>query len=181
METLPPFKYHPDPVATGSVAPSQGKKCRRCKRDRGYLYVGPVYAEEELDGALCPFCIADGSAAEKFDATFTDIEGLEDGMPDAAIDEITERTPGFASWQESRWLACCDDGMAFVGPMGLKEIRANYYELEGEAVTYVVQQMGISGRAAINLVEALDKDKGPTMYLFKCLRCERLRFYIDRP
>jgi hypothetical protein len=32
-----------------------------------------VYAEAELDDQLCPWCIADGRAAAKFDAQFTDV------------------------------------------------------------------------------------------------------------
>jgi uncharacterized protein CbrC (UPF0167 family) len=36
---LPAFRYHPDPVATGSVARS-GEACDVCGEERGYLYEG---------------------------------------------------------------------------------------------------------------------------------------------
>ena len=71
MSTLPTFRYHPDSIATGSVKPSD-KECRSCGEARGYIYTSSVYAEESLDEEICPWCIADGSAAEKFDASFCD-------------------------------------------------------------------------------------------------------------
>jgi len=58
---LPVFKYHRDPLQSGSVAKSP-ESCRCCGKQRGYIYQGPAYSEEELEKALCPWCIADGSA-----------------------------------------------------------------------------------------------------------------------
>src|SRR5947207_6887785 len=94
MSTLPTFRYHPDPIATGSVKPSD-KECRSCGEARGYIYTSSVYAEESLDEEICPWCIADGSAAEKFDASFCDANPLaEADVPDHIIEEVTMRTPG---------------------------------------------------------------------------------------
>src|SRR4051794_16064897 len=69
--SLPTFKYHPDPIATGSVEPSD-TQCDCCGKQRGYIYVGPVFSVEGLYEYICPWCIADGSAHTKFDAEFTD-------------------------------------------------------------------------------------------------------------
>jgi hypothetical protein len=44
---LPPFRYHPDPLATGAVKPSP-IRCVCCGQQRGFVYVGPVYGEAEL-------------------------------------------------------------------------------------------------------------------------------------
>jgi hypothetical protein len=44
-----------------------------------------IYAEETLQDCLCPWCIADGSAHDRFDATFVDSEAFPDGTPQAAI------------------------------------------------------------------------------------------------
>src|SRR6266542_1799858 len=57
------------------------------KHVRGYVYVGPVYAIEELDEAFCPWCIADGTAAAKFDAEFTDVGA---GVPDDVPPDVLE-------------------------------------------------------------------------------------------
>lgn len=97
-EALPAFRYHPDPLASGSVVASAAT-CRCCGRARGHVYVGPVYAEEELSEAVCPWCIADGAAAEIFDAEFVDVACFPDALPDDAAEEIARRTPGYATWQ----------------------------------------------------------------------------------
>jgi hypothetical protein len=60
-EPLPDFPYHPDPLATGSIEESPAD-CVSCGRARGFVYTGSVYAVEEAE-PLCPWCIADGSAA----------------------------------------------------------------------------------------------------------------------
>src|SRR5579864_6930514 len=88
----PSSLYHPDPLATGSVEASSAS-CLACERQRGYIYGGPVYAEEEYEEALCPWCIEDGSAASRFGATFTDIgEGVPDDVPEPVLVEISRRT-----------------------------------------------------------------------------------------
>ncbi len=82
------FRYHPDPVGSGSVVPSDAS-CQCCDEARGFVYDGPVYSEEDVD-AVCPWCIASGEAHEKFDATFVDSEAFADGTPESAMDEIVE-------------------------------------------------------------------------------------------
>jgi uncharacterized protein CbrC (UPF0167 family) len=98
-DMLPQFTYHPDPVATGSIKLS-GTVCICCEKARGYIYTGPVYAGEELDEQICPWCIADGSAAERFGAEFTDAAGVASGLwpavPDSVVEEVSRRTPGFS-------------------------------------------------------------------------------------
>jgi uncharacterized protein CbrC (UPF0167 family) len=175
---LPAFKYHPDPIRSGSVQASD-EACKSCGKARGYIYTGPVYAEDELDDALCPWCIANGSAHEKFDAEFVDGEAFADDLPQEVMEEITLRTPGFNAWQGEQWLACCGQAMAFVEPAGVKEIRQRYYELEGSLMMYIVQEMGISGGAARKMLESLDRDAGPTAYVFQCLSCGVNRAYVD--
>ena len=81
QETLPTFRYHPDPIATGSIEASD-TECVACKRARGHIYTGPVYSEEELDNLICPWCIADGTAHELFDAEFTDMASIGGGGQD---------------------------------------------------------------------------------------------------
>jgi hypothetical protein len=69
---LPRFAYHPDPVGTGSIEP-RDTSCVCCGQAYGWIYVGPVFAEDDIDDELCAWCIADGSAARRYQATFTDI------------------------------------------------------------------------------------------------------------
>ena len=44
---LPNFRYHPDPVATGNVVPSD-TVCLCCGQARGYIYKASVYCRESL-------------------------------------------------------------------------------------------------------------------------------------
>src|SRR5262245_61615527 len=65
-EPLPSFRYHPDPVASRSIEPSDAV-CEACNLARGWRYVGSVYGPQDVEH-VCPWCIADGTAAELLDA-----------------------------------------------------------------------------------------------------------------
>ena len=56
---------------------------------------------DEVDD-ICPWCIADGSPAARFEGQFTDVTNVG-GAPQAVVDEILQRTPGFSGWQQERW------------------------------------------------------------------------------
>lgn len=174
---LPVFKYHPDPLATGSIEKSD-VECRCCGRKTGYIYAGPVYAEEELDQVICPWYIADGSAAEKFDATFTGESGIGDGevaISSEVEEEVSRRTPGFSGWQQERWLGCCDDAAAFLGPMGRQELN----KLGPKAVDAAREECGLEDEEWTDYLKALNRDNGPTAYVFRCLHCGNLKAYSD--
>ena len=122
--TLPAFKFHSDPTATGSIKRSEAK-CECCGQRRGFIYTGPVYCVQQLSESVCPWCIADGSAAGKFEAVFSDDHPLiQAGVPDAVVEEVTRRTPGFSSWQQEVWLSCCGDACEFHGDAPHAELQA---------------------------------------------------------
>ena len=102
VSTLPSFRYHPDPLATHSVVAST-ETCTCCRVARGYAYVGPAHAVDEVNG-VCPWCIADGAAAAMFSAEFADLDGAPDNVPTTVLEEIGSRTPGFTGWQQEHWL-----------------------------------------------------------------------------
>lgn len=120
---LPKFTYHPEPIITGVIERSE-KPCLCCGKAHGYIYVGPVYSsEEELDDQLCPWCIADGSAAERLGASFADSHPLlKAGIAPAIVEEIHLRTPAFMSWQEPEWLSHCNDACEFHGDASAKDV-----------------------------------------------------------
>src|SRR5262249_1999830 len=127
---LPAFKYHPDPIATGSIE-AKNINCVCCEQDREYVYTGPVYAEADLNDKLCPWCIENGLAHKKYGAEFTDrasIGGYDNSagkmVSQEIMYEIAYRTPGFIGWQQSQWLAHCGDGCKFLGLAGKREIEA---------------------------------------------------------
>jgi uncharacterized protein CbrC (UPF0167 family) len=178
--TLPTFTYHPDPVATGSVVDSNTEcVCRR--KARGFIYTGPVYAIEEYDQCICPWCIADGSAHEQLEASFTDEEGIGGGgmwdqVPQPVIAEVAYRTPGFSGWQQEQWWTHCGDAAQFMGRVGSKEMKA----LGSEAIAAIQASAGLSdGPEWDEFFASLDKEGSPTAYMFRCTKCGRLGGYQD--
>jgi len=178
--SLPAFKYHPDPIATGCIKLSD-TECVCCGKQRGYIYVGPVYSVEEFEECICPWCIADGSAHAKFDAEFTDAAGVGfysklSAIPGSVIAEVGFRTPGFAGWQQEHWLACCGDAAAFVGRAGCSELERRW----PDAIPSIQQESGMfDGSEWERYFRALDKDRSPTAYIFQCLHCGRHLGYSD--
>lgn len=174
-EVLPEFPYHPDPVATGSVVAVPGA-CACCGRERGYLYTGPVFGVGEPDGRLCPWCIADGSAAARYEVFFCgDAEG--DGVPREVLPAIARCTPGFSAWQAPLWLLHCGDGAAFLGRAGAVELAAH-----PDALAMLAQEVrgwGWPPDRAEEFLGALDKDGQPTAYLFRCRLCAAHLAYAD--
>src|SRR4051812_17448690 len=179
-DPLPNFRYHPDPLKTGSIKPSSAE-CVCCGKSRGYIYAGPVYAIEEYDKSICPWCIADGSAHEKFDASFQDDAGVGGGgawdeAPEEVVEEVAFRTPGFSGWQQEQWWTHCGDAAQFLG-------RAGHAELEAaglEAIAAIQESTGLDdGEEWEEFFAALDKDSSPTAYLFKCSTCGQLGGYQD--
>jgi uncharacterized protein CbrC (UPF0167 family) len=181
-EKLPTFKYHPDPLATGSVITSVNE-CVCCGKKRGYVYAGPAYAEEDYEECICPWCIADGSAANELGVTFHDEASIPGAsfatapeVDQAIIEEVTQRTPGFNAWQQEEWFTCCGDAGAFLGRAGKKELE----KLGPDAIEAVRESSGIEDDEEWEeFFEGLDKDGSPTAYVFKCLHCGKIGAYQD--
>jgi uncharacterized protein CbrC (UPF0167 family) len=182
MSTLPTFRYHPDPVQTGSIV-ERPVNCVCCGKRRDYTYIGPVYAAADLDGHLCPWCVASGAVHEEFGATFTDEDALVDSLNRTrtrnrtdVINEVSGRTPGFSGWQQERWLVHCGDACAFLGPAGQTEV-ASYSS--ADLLESLRTDAEMTNDAFERYLAELDKDRGPTAYVFRCLHCSRLLGYSD--
>lgn len=115
---LPQFQYHPSPFSSGAVVESD-EKCECCGLARGYLYDGPVYCVTRVE-RVCPWCIANGSAAAKWDAEFTDGDfrdrhGSSVELPAEEYDEVFRRTPGVVgALQPVSWWVHCKRPAAFL-------------------------------------------------------------------
>jgi len=178
---LPQFKYHPDPLATGSVLASR-KRCSCCEEARGLIYAHTPYgADVEDDFVVCPWCIADGTAAQDFDAEFVDSEALGQcgtcEVEESIVDEVVARTPGFASWQSEQWWTHCNDAAAFLGPVGYKEAVALGPEFLDALRVYGAESA--TGPELEAQLIALSVDQSPTAYAFRCLHCGKLGGYFD--
>ncbi|RLV04556.1 hypothetical protein CTZ27_11615 [Streptomyces griseocarneus] len=104
---LPSFRYHPDPVASGSIREST-ETCACCERSAGWIYTATFCTAQDVDARFCPWCIADGSAAERFEGEFTDLYGL-DGVGAEILERVARRTPGIHAWQDPHWLVHCNE------------------------------------------------------------------------
>ena len=177
---LPKFKYHPDPISTGSIEESK-QKCCCCGKARGYIYTGPVYAAEDYQDMICPWCIADGSAHENLDASFTDETGIGGGgswddVPEDVVEEVAYRTPGFSGWQQEQWWTHCGDAGQFIGRAGREELES----FGPEAIAAIQDSAGLQeGPEWDRFFTALDKEGSPTAYIFRCSKCGKLGGYQD--
>ena len=178
-ESLPTFKYHPDPITTGSIERST-QTCLACGLARGFIYKGLPYAEEELEDVICPWCIADGTAHERFNAEFVDSAAVGgygdwDSVSAEIVSEVAHRTPGFTGWQQERWFTHCGDAAAFLGRVGKPEL--NHYG--SDAISVIKADIGFEGNDWEEYFDSLDKDDEPTAYLFRCLHCGTFGGYSD--
>lgn len=111
---LPKFKYFPRPLENGCIIHKE-EICECCYLPRRYMYVGPIYCEDEIE-EVCPWCIANGMAAAKWSASFNSVyNDVPNGVPKHVLDIIVERTPGYETWQENHWLYSETDALIFIG------------------------------------------------------------------
>ncbi|MFB7652544.1 MULTISPECIES: CbrC family protein [unclassified Streptomyces] len=171
---LPFFRYHPDPVASGAIR-AAAEPCACCERSRGWLYTASFYSAQEVSGRFCPWCIADGRAAERFEGEFADSYGLE-GISEDAMHEVTRRTPAFHAWQDPHWLTHCGDAAAFLGEVGHTELMEH-----PEALAQLRANMGMDGRHDEDRPESFLTHLGEdaTAMLFRCTVCDTHLAYID--
>jgi uncharacterized protein CbrC (UPF0167 family) len=173
--SLPEFRYHPDPLATGSIKASD-TTCVCCEQARGYIYTASTYSEDNLEESLCPWCIADGTAAAKFDVTFSDAGPLlEEDISEAIVDEVTKRTPGFTSWQQELWLCCCDDACEFHGDATRAELKA----LKGDALEEIMEQLDSDKEEWKEFLKVYEPGGSPAVYHFVCRHCRQHRYGVD--
>ena len=179
--TEPVFRYHPDPLATGSAA-QVDHTCSVCGQLRHVRYQGPVYGNQPE--SLCLHCIDSGAASQalgvvtdagngggglNMPAEFSDAVDVPDDVTHDVIEEITRRTPGFSGWQQESWLYHCGDGAAFLGPASYSDLEPHPDALEMLRATN--RRLGWSLEETDQFLRRLDREGEPTAYLFRCLRC----------
>ncbi|MDN3617331.1 CbrC family protein [Vibrio gallaecicus] len=171
---LPIFKYHPDPLATGSIEVSD-EVCECCEKTTGYIYSSTLYAQEEVE-FICPWCIADGLASKKFDGTYIDDYPLiSAGLGKSVVSEVCERTPGYNSWQQEQWQSHCNDACEFHGDAEKEELQA----LSGEALDSFLEKEMIKLDIWVSILAGYQKGGSPAVYKFKCRKCPEVLYTMD--
>lgn len=176
---LPSFRYHPDPVSTGSVVASDGK-CDVCGASRGALYRGPIYGRFTDRPVVCPWCIAEGSAAAGYDLKFTDVSQIPADVPSDAVQTIVRRTPGYSAWQQEEWLYHCADGCEYLGDVGGQELVAFGRNARAAAIDTIRRETWPKTPPDLDeLVDELTRGGDIGVYLFRCLHCHEFQVRWD--
>ena len=156
-------------------------ECVCCGQARGFIYEGPVYSVDDYESCICPWCIADGSAHDRLEASFADEAGVGgggewDAVPESVVTEIAHRTPGFSGWQQEQWWTHCGDAAKFLGRAGKSELEA----FGPSAIDAIRANTGLDdGPEWRRFLDALDKNGSPTAYMFQCSVCGTLGGYQD--
>jgi uncharacterized protein CbrC (UPF0167 family) len=146
--------------------------CEICNTEQSYRYIGPLYMENEkstgtfkvtdTEHKICAYCIENGSAAEKLNADFKDIDILEqtcynqehidEEKCDSVINTWLYKTPNFKGLETELWPICCSNFTSFIGylsasenfsrDLNLNEVpSALTAKLEGETVENLFQNL----------------------------------------
>ncbi|WP_418360248.1 CbrC family protein [Sphingobacterium detergens] len=176
---LPKFKYSPNAYKIDVFEDLEGK-CSICEEQRSIRYTGSFYSRETPE-YICPWCIADGKAAEKYDGEFNDYCGIEDVSPDPndpkpniaqeLLFEITNRTPSYISWQQEAWLTHCNEPCAFIDYADVDTINPLLEELHDDIEN--------NGYPPEFIRTALSKEGSLVGYLFQCVKCGQYRLHVD--
>jgi uncharacterized protein CbrC (UPF0167 family) len=139
------------------------------------MYVGPIYAVETVE-EVCPWCIADGSAAAKWDASFNDLYDAPETVPKHVIDTISSRTPGYQTWQGNGWIFCKEDAHLFVGEVSGTELLAEKNDGKIGACRKALAEWGIG--EGFDLAEIAVGGQ-PAIYLFQDRKTRGYQAYAD--
>lgn len=168
--TLPQFKYCLDPLATNIFkTQEEAVTCDCCGKATQIFYNSPFYSQATIN-ALCPDCVASGSAAAKFAGEFVDSGSISRDIAEERRDELCQRTPSYAGWQQEEWPDHCDDYCAFIGYTGWQELQT-----QGIADNIVWH----NDRPDPEYLQYIAADGSLVGYLFRCLHCGQHVLHID--
>ena len=167
-EDFPKFTYFAKPLEAGSFVRKK-VVCNACERSRDYQYEGDFFTTHD-DVALCPWCVADGTAAKKFNGTFQDEAAIESVGNKAATDELLHRTPSYIAWQTASWLSHCEDYMCYLGEATWEQIEPRLQELQDNGF-----EMDSDVEEQREAIESGDL----VLHLFECRTCQRHRVHAD--
>lgn len=176
---LPKFKYSPNAYKLDLFEAVEGI-CSVCNEKRQIKYKCSFYSVEAPE-YICPWCIANGKAAEKYDGDFNDYCGIEGVSPDAdapeptipreMLLEVCTKTPSYFSWQQEVWLSHCNEPCAFIGYADSLIIQPLINELKDD-----IENIGLPIKF---FTDGITKDGDLGAYLFQCVKCKQHRLHVD--
>lgn len=175
----PNFKYHPNAYKLNIFEHEKGI-CSICNEERDLKYNCSFYSIDEPD-YICPWCIANGEAARKYNGEFNDFCSIEGISPDPSdppstvntqhLNEICTQTPSYHSWQQEVWLVHCNEPCKFIAYADSKMLKPIWNEIKAdiEEQSYPLEL----------IQDHLSIDGDLTAYLFQCIHCQQHRLHID--
>jgi len=149
--------------------------CQCCGKESQFIYTASFYSVSD-NCKFCPWCIADGSAAQKYDGEFSDpYPLLSEKIDQAIVKEVCERTPGYHSWQQERWLAHCQDACEFHGDAPKHELLA----FTGDDLSQFLYKYTMSQEDWKNLLDNYIEGGNPAVHKYKCRKCGKLLYDVD--
>lgn len=174
---LPVFRFHPNAYGLGIFEAVPGI-CQACNAERTMRYNSSFYAVDDVTH-ICPWCVADGTAARVFDGEFSDYSGIDGTTPPPTVDlteaiEVATRTPSYPSWQQEEWRSHCGRPCAYLGGIGSSELTAFLDE-----PAFAADVHGGLGWDTELILTRLTRDGDLAGYLFECLTCGAHRLHVD--
>ena len=100
---------------------------------------------------------------------------MEAGVPKSVVEEVTQRTPGYTSWQGEEWQACCGDACEFHGDFR----RGGLTILDPTAVEQFLASTHWSPEQWQEFAAAYEPGGSPALYHFVCRECRRSKLSWD--
>lgn len=178
---LPQFKYHPDPLKTGSVVESE-EICECCNKPRGYVYSGSMYTRNRPN-SICPWCISNGDAHRMFQIEFASLmpavidpkKPVEIQCSSEAFDELLHKTPGFSSYQEIEWPNHCEDFCEYHGIAKVADLR----RISAEEKNRIFETSWIDDSELNDCLESKDTEELHHFIKFVCRSCGEVLLQVD--
>ena len=168
-------------------------RCSVCNQRTGYIDTGGFHGRFRSGEPLqpfCPWCIANGKAAEKYDGYFNYFSflALEESelpahikkIPEDQLDELVFRTPRYSSLQGTEWFIHCHSPCIFLGKTKWVAIRNNpdiFNDINNDGVWF-------NGRKSEEELDAgwLEywlTNEERVGYLFKCFHCGKYLLNVE--
>ncbi len=176
---FPSFGLFPDPVGERSFERSEAA-CDLCGQSRGWRYACSTYGGLEQPNRLCSWCIADRTAARRgyrFNDATLDPSSVVRSLPPEDVEEVERRTPGFVTWQDHGWYACCGRACRYIGEAKSEDLRGRW----AGAVEDLKRQMAESNWTNEEMDENIDAvgTGEACVYVFECMTCSKLQACWD--
>jgi uncharacterized protein len=145
--------------------------CDCCTRATCLRYTGVIYGDAPDTHSVCPWCIADGTVAQAWKASFNTVDPRSPCDPDAKT-EAECRTPGFPTWQDLWIPVCCGMPTEFLGDAGWDELSEAWAGAVSSLLTDCCPGENESERS--EFLRSLRAGGNPGAYVFRCLSCAAL-------